>query len=56
MNMGGQIGGATTASLTPWLAAAFGWSSAFFFAAMLAIVGGALWLLVEPGDAKAASI
>jgi ACS family glucarate transporter-like MFS transporter len=56
MNMGGQIGGATTASLTPWLAAAFGWSSAFFFAAMLAIVGGALWLLVEPGDAKAASL
>lgn len=55
MNMGGQIGAAVTASLTPWLAAAFGWSFAFFFAAMLAIVGGALWLLIEPGDAEAAS-
>ena len=55
MNMGCQIGGAVTASLTPWLAAAFGWSSAFFFAAMLAIVGGTLWLLVEPGEAEPAA-
>jgi ACS family glucarate transporter-like MFS transporter len=48
MNMGGQIGGAATASLTPWIASHFGWSSAFFFAAALAMAGGALWILIDP--------
>ncbi|MGO9438365.1 MAG: MFS transporter [Terracidiphilus sp.] len=48
MNMGCQIGGAVTASLTPWLANRFGWNSAFIFAATLAIGGGALWLLIDP--------
>jgi MFS transporter, ACS family, glucarate transporter len=52
MNMGCQIGGAVTASLTPWLAGAFGWSSAFLFAALLALVGGALWLAVAPDSAN----
>ena len=48
MNMGCQIGGAVTASLTPYIAGRFGWSSAFVFAALLAVAGGALWLLVDP--------
>jgi ACS family glucarate transporter-like MFS transporter len=48
MNMGCQIGGAITASLTPYIASRIGWSAAFVFAAMLAAVGGALWLLVDP--------
>jgi len=52
VNMGGQIGGAVTASLTPWIASRFGWSSAFVFAAVLALVGGLLWLVVEPGRAQ----
>ncbi len=48
MNMGCQIGGAVTASLTPYIAGRIGWSAAFVFAAALASVGGALWLLVDP--------
>jgi MFS transporter, ACS family, glucarate transporter len=48
MNMGCQIGGALTASLTPYLAGRFGWNSAFLCAAVLAAAGGALWLLVNP--------
>jgi ACS family glucarate transporter-like MFS transporter len=52
MNMGCQIGGAVTASLTPYLASRFGWNSAFFFAAALATVGGALWLLVDPSRSQ----
>ncbi len=48
MNMGCQVGGAITASLTPWIAAQFGWTSAFFVAAALAIVGAFAWLLVDP--------
>jgi ACS family glucarate transporter-like MFS transporter len=48
MNMGCQIGGAVTASLTPYIALRFGWDSAFVFAAVLALAGGALWLLVDP--------
>ena len=48
MNMGCQVGGAITASLTPWIAAQFGWTSAFFVAAALAVVGACAWLLVDP--------
>jgi hypothetical protein len=34
------------------LASRFGWNSAFFFAAALATVGGALWLLVDPSRSQ----
>ena len=48
MNMGGQIGGAVPASLTPWIADHFGWSASFLVAAALAAAGSAAWLLVDP--------
>ena len=47
MNMGGQIGGAVTASLTPLLAKHFGWGTSFFVASALCAVGAALWLTVN---------
>ena len=49
MNTGCQIGGAVTASLTPYLAGRYGWNSAFIFAALLAVVGGLLCVMVDPG-------
>jgi MFS transporter, ACS family, glucarate transporter len=48
MNMGAQIGGATTASLTPWIAKQFGWNASFRVSAALALLGALLWLLVDP--------
>jgi ACS family glucarate transporter-like MFS transporter len=48
MNMGGQIGGAVAASLTPWIAARFGWNASFEMAALLAVVGAISWILVDP--------
>lgn len=48
MNMGGQIGAAVTASLTPWIAMHFGWNASFFVAAALCLVGAASWLVVDP--------
>ena len=48
MNMGGQIGGAVTASLTPVIAKHFGWGASFFVAAALCVLGSLLWLLVDP--------
>jgi ACS family glucarate transporter-like MFS transporter len=56
MNMGCQIGGAVTASLTPYLAGRYGWDSAFVFAAVLSAAGGFLWLMVDPGRPQAARI
>jgi ACS family glucarate transporter-like MFS transporter len=47
MNMGNQIGGAVTASLTPVIAEHFGWETSFFFAAALCAIGGLLWLAVD---------
>jgi MFS transporter, ACS family, glucarate transporter len=48
MNMGCQIGGAITASVTPLIAAHFGWTASFMTAAALAALGGIFWLLVDP--------
>jgi MFS transporter, ACS family, glucarate transporter len=48
MNMGGQIGGAVTASLTPAIATAYGWTASFLVAAALCALGGAAWFLVDP--------
>ncbi|HZP61834.1 MAG TPA: MFS transporter [Terriglobales bacterium] len=53
MNMGAQIGGMVTASLTPWIAARFGWTMSFLFAAALCLVGAAAWLMVDPNQALA---
>ena len=48
MNMIGQFGGVVAPSLTPLLAAQFGWSAAFLVAAGLGVVGSLAWLLVNP--------
>ncbi|MFZ0297379.1 MAG: MFS transporter [Candidatus Sulfotelmatobacter sp.] len=48
MNMGNQIGGAITATLTPWIAARFGWTTSFLVAAGLCVVGAVSWLVVDP--------
>ncbi len=48
MNMGAQIGGAVTASLTPAIAGRFGWTASFLMAAGLCLLGAAAWLMVDP--------
>lgn len=48
MNMGGQIGGAVTASLTPWIAQRYGWTTSFTVAAGLAIFSAFCWMTVHP--------
>jgi len=48
MNMGCQIGAAVTASLTPLIAAHFGWQASFLTATSLAVLGAGAWLLVNP--------
>jgi MFS transporter, ACS family, glucarate transporter len=48
MNMGAQIGGAVTASLTPWIASRLGWTASFLVAAGLCLVGAVSWLTVDP--------
>ena len=48
MNMANQIGGMITVSVTPFLAAQLGWSAGFRVAAVVAILGAAAWLFVDP--------
>jgi MFS transporter, ACS family, glucarate transporter len=48
MNMGCQIGGVITASLTPWIASHYGWNASFAVAAVLCVLGAAAWLAVDP--------
>ncbi len=48
VNMGGQIAGAATASLTPLFASWYGWETAFYIAAGVCIVCMFPWFLVNP--------
>ena len=48
MNMIGQFGGVVAPSLTPLVAAHFGWPAAFLVAAGLAVMGSLVWLAVNP--------
>jgi ACS family glucarate transporter-like MFS transporter len=48
MNMGCQIGGAVTSSLTPWIAAQFGWTAAFIAGAIIVLLGMGAWAVVDP--------
>lgn len=48
VNTGGQIGGAVTASLTPWVAQRYGWTTSFAIAAALAVIGAICWMTVHP--------
>ena len=50
MNMGGQMGGAVTGSLTPWIAARYGWTASFLVAAALCQLGALSWLVVNPSN------
>ena len=50
MNMGNQLAGTLTASLTPLLASTFGWSTSFITAAVICFLGGLAWLLVDPAE------
>ena len=48
MNMGGQLGGAITALLTPLIAVHFGWPASFLTTTALCLAGAAVLLLVDP--------
>lgn len=50
MNMGANIGGAVSPTVTPWIATHWGWSVSLGIAALIALVGGILWLGIKPGD------
>jgi MFS transporter, ACS family, glucarate transporter len=48
INMGGQIAGAATASLTPLFASWYGWETAFYVAAGVCFVCMFAWFFVNP--------
>lgn len=48
MNMGANLGGALSPSLTPLIAREYGWPSALYFAAAVALLGAVFWFGVRP--------
>lgn len=50
MNTGANLGGAISPSLTPWLAAQWGWPTALATAGAVAMVGAVLWLKIDAGQ------
>ncbi|MBH0200363.1 MAG: MFS transporter [Nitrospira sp.] len=49
MNMGANIGGTLSPTITPWLADQWGWPVSLATAAFIAFIGGILWLNIDPG-------
>ena len=49
MNMGANLGGAISPTITPWLANQWGWPVSLGTAAIIAFIGGILWLNINPG-------
>jgi ACS family glucarate transporter-like MFS transporter len=48
MNMGAQVGGIVTASLTAIVADHFGWTASFLAAALVSLVGALAWIFINP--------
>jgi MFS transporter, ACS family, glucarate transporter len=53
MNMGNQLCGALTATVTPMIAARYGWTASFLVAASVCAAGSLAWLAVDPNQAIA---
>jgi ACS family glucarate transporter-like MFS transporter len=49
MNTGANLGGALSPTITPWLADHWGWPVSLGTAAIVAILGGLMWLKIDPG-------
>ncbi len=50
MNTGANLGGTLSPTLTPWLAEQLGWPASLGFAAVIALLGGLMWLKIRPGE------
>lgn len=50
MNMGANLGGAISPTLTPWIAQQWGWGVSLGLAAFVSLVGGLMWVRIKPGD------
>jgi MFS transporter, ACS family, glucarate transporter len=50
MNMGSNVGGLISPALTPLIASWAGWENALHVAAVIAVVGAALWLGIKPAE------
>ncbi len=49
MNTGANVGGTISPTLTPWIAAQWGWPVSLAFAGCVAFFGALLWLKIDPG-------
>ncbi|HEY1800911.1 MAG TPA: MFS transporter [Terriglobales bacterium] len=56
MNCGSNIGGAISPLLTPILAARIGWKNALYVAAVLSMIGAALWAGIVPNSSSRSSV
>ena len=48
MNMGGNLGGTVSPSLTPWLAQHYDWNMALIVMSALSFFGALCWLGIDP--------
>ncbi|MCC2640993.1 MAG: putative Sugar transporter of the major facilitator superfamily [Nitrospira sp.] len=50
MNMGANVGGALSPSLTPWLADQWGWTASLLVASVIAVCGGLMWMKIDASE------
>jgi MFS transporter, ACS family, glucarate transporter len=49
MNTGANVGGSLSPVLAPWLAGKIVWAGALGAAALVAFIGGLMWIKISPG-------
>jgi ACS family glucarate transporter-like MFS transporter len=53
MNTGANIGGTISPTVTPWIAEQWGWPVSLSTAALIALIGGIMWVWIDPGKGLA---
>ncbi len=56
MNMGANTGGSLSPTITPWIAEQWGWPVSLLVGALIALLGGLLWLWIDPGKGLRSSV
>jgi ACS family glucarate transporter-like MFS transporter len=54
MNFGGNLGGAVSPTITPWIASRFGWAGGLYAASVMIAAGMLAWFFIDPAESSSA--
>jgi ACS family glucarate transporter-like MFS transporter len=54
MNFGGNLGGALSPTITPWIASRLGWAGGLYAASVMIAAGMLAWFFIDPAESSSA--